>query len=75
VQLGKQQISRIKAIIDSYGLPSRLPPDINFENLIEHIKLDKKVEADQIKLILPERIGKVIIRKGGITDIRNCLEL
>lgn len=71
--LDKQGALRIKLIMDSYGLPSELPMDMNISRLIPYIKFDKKVEAGQIKLILPERIGKVIIRKGNIEELKRYL--
>lgn len=71
--LDKQQVLRIKLNIDSYGLPSELPTDMNISRLIPHMKFDKKMEAGQIKFILPERIGKVIIKKGNIEDLKRYL--
>lgn len=71
--LDKRSVIRIKLIIDSYGLPSELPPDIDINMLITHMKLDKKAEAGQIKIILPERIGKIIIRKCNIEDLKKYL--
>lgn len=73
--LDKEEILRIKLIIDSFGLPSELPKDIKIGKLIKHIKLDKKMDAGQIKFILPLRIGKVIIKKGNIEEIEKYLEL
>ncbi len=69
--IDKRQVMRIQSILSAYGLPSGLPPDLNIDKLIGHMKLDKKFEAGQIKLILPERIGKVIIRKSAIDSLRN----
>lgn len=72
--LDKQQCLRIKSMIDSYSLPSELPTDMNISRLIAHMKFDKKVEARQIKFILPERIGKVIIKKGNIKELNEYLK-
>lgn len=72
--LNRKNVLKIKAIIDSYGLPSELPADLNADKLISHMKLDKKVEAGEMKFILPERIGKVKIQKGiDIEAIRKVL--
>ncbi len=73
--LAKNDVLRIKSIIDSYGLPSELPNDINISMLINHMQLDKKIETGQIKLILPQRIGKVMIRKTDIKDMKKYLYL
>ncbi len=67
--LSKKDYFKIKAVIDSYGLPSELPDDLNVDKLISHMKLDKKVEAGEMKFILPERIGSVRIQKGIAIEI------
>lgn len=74
--LNKKDAMKIKAVIDSYGLPSELPVELNADKLILHMKLDKKVEAGEMKFILPEKIGKVKIQKGiDIEAIRKALSL
>ncbi len=57
------QVFRIKALIDSYGLPSEIPGDINRDDILSSMQLDKKAVAGKLKFILPERIGAVRIRK------------
>lgn len=72
--LNKNDVLRIKALIDTFGLPSELPADLNTNNLISHMKLDKKVEAGQMKFILPEKIGRVKIQKAiNIDDIKKAV--
>jgi 3-dehydroquinate synthase len=55
---------RIKALIDSYGLPSEKPLDINVEHILSSMELDKKAVAGKLKFILPEKIGSVKIQEG-----------
>src|SRR5208337_3014226 len=62
--IDSRAVSRIKAVIEAYGLPSSLPRDISGGALIAHMKLDKKVVGGEMKLILPEGIGKVRIQRG-----------
>jgi 3-dehydroquinate synthase len=57
------QVFRIKALIDSYGLPSEIPVDINRDDIISSMQLDKKAVAGKLKFILPESIGAVKIRE------------
>jgi 3-dehydroquinate synthase len=72
--LNKNDVIRIKALIDIFDLPSELPADLNTDNLISHMKLDKKVEAGEMKFILPERIGRVKIQKAiNIADIKKAV--
>jgi 3-dehydroquinate synthase len=57
-------VLRIKALIDSYALPSEMPSDIDIEHLLSSIELDKKAVAGELRFILPEKIGRVRIHKG-----------
>jgi 3-dehydroquinate synthase len=62
--IGKEQVMRIKAVIDAYGLPSEMPPEVSADSLLASMQLDKKTVAGQLKFILPEKIGAVRIQKG-----------
>ncbi len=62
--IDKDQVVKIKEVIDSYGLPSEMPEDVNVEALFSSMKLDKKAVAGELKFILPEKIGHVRIQKG-----------
>ncbi len=66
--IDKDQVSRIKALIDSYGLPSEMPEDIDAKNILSSMQLDKKTVAGKLKFILPEKIGSVKIHKGVTQD-------
>jgi 3-dehydroquinate synthase len=73
--INRKQVFRIKDLIDSYGLPSEVPADLDINRIFSSIQLDKKVVAGELKFILPEKIGKVRIYKG-ITEesIREVLQ-
>ncbi len=73
--IDRDQVFRIKGIIDSYGLPSEMPADIDMNSILSSIKLDKKAVAGELKFILPEKIGRVRIQKG-VTEksIRELLQ-
>lgn len=60
----KKQVLRIKALIDSYDLPSEMPSDIDINKVLSSVQLDKKAIAGELRFILPEKIGKVRIHKG-----------
>ncbi len=72
--LNRTDLLRIKSVIDSYGLYSNLPQDIDIRRLMRHIKIDKKVSGGNIKFILPERIGKVIIKEIRINELKGYME-
>ncbi|MDO8746914.1 MAG: 3-dehydroquinate synthase, partial [Thermodesulfovibrionales bacterium] len=62
--LKEKTVQRIKSLIESYGLPTKIPVRINRNALLASMQLDKKAVAGELKFILPERIGKVRIQKG-----------
>ena len=73
--IDERQVFRIKALIDSYGLPSEIPKDINRDNILSSMQLDKKAVAGKLKFILPESIGVVKIREDiGEKAIRGLLQ-
>jgi len=62
--INKDVVFRIRRLIGSYGLPSKMPEDININTILSGIQLDKKAVAGELKFILPEKIGRVKIYKG-----------
>jgi len=73
--IDKDQVSRIKAVIDSYGLPSEMPADMDVQSILLSMRLDKKTVAGEMKFIFPEKIGQVRIHKGVTENtIRDLLQ-
>jgi len=62
--IGSDKVRRIKSLVESYGLPSEMPEDIDIKHILSSMELDKKAVAGELRFILPERIGKVKIHKG-----------
>ena len=62
--IDEKAVARIKNLVDSFGLPSALPTDIDMDRILSSMKLDKKAVAGASKFILPEKIGRVRIQKG-----------
>lgn len=62
--IDSNNVTRIKALISSYGLPSEMPKDIDREHVFSSMELDKKAIAGELRFILPEGIGKVRIQRG-----------
>ncbi|MDD4168677.1 MAG: 3-dehydroquinate synthase [Desulfotomaculaceae bacterium] len=61
--LGFSELSRIEALVRRAGLPHKLPENLLLEDLVESFLHDKKVTGGNLTFVLPERIGKVDIRK------------
>ena len=73
--IDERNVSGIKALIDSYGLPSEMPDDIDRNELLASMQLDKKTVAGKLKFILPESIGTVRIETGvSADDVRKSLQ-
>jgi 3-dehydroquinate synthase len=70
--IDKQEVSRIKALLDSYELPSEMPGEISMNDLTEIMQIDKKTVGGKMHFVLPGKIGSVRIH-GGITaeDIKS----
>jgi 3-dehydroquinate synthase len=70
--IDKKEVERIRALINSYGLPQQMPSGIDEEKILASMQLDKKAVAGRLKFILPERIGSVRIET--VTDAAKIRE-
>jgi 3-dehydroquinate synthase len=72
--LEEKAVARIKALIDSYGLPSEMPGEIEINDLMEKMQIDKKTVGGKMHFVLPEKVGSVRIH-GDITaeDIKKLV--
>jgi 3-dehydroquinate synthase len=57
----KEVVSRLEKLLKRIGLPTDLP-EINPEEVIRILAHDKKVRDGKVRFVLPQRIGKVVIR-------------
>ncbi len=68
-------VAKIKALIDSYELPSEMPDGIKINDLIGKMQIDKKTVGGNMHFVLPEKIGSVIIHSRiGPEDIKKLAE-
>jgi len=65
--IGSDEVSRIRHLIKTFGLPTEIPADIDLTALFGAMKLDKKAVSGDVKFILPEQIGRVRIQ-GNILE-------
>ncbi len=66
--ISQEALQRQTDLLKKIGLPVELP-DMDLTKITEAILLDKKIEADKIRFILPQRIGKVIIHPDISLDL------
>ena len=60
--LSETDFERQRTLLKQANLPLTFPPDIASETLCEAMYLDKKTLGGKLRLILPTRIGEVVIR-------------
>jgi len=61
--LSKNDLSRIKNLIQKYELPTSIPENIDLDEMRKCVVQDKKVRKGKIRLPVPTGIGKIIFRE------------
>lgn len=56
-------------LIVKTGLPTKIPDDIDRQQIIDLLKTDKKVKSGKVRFILPTQISKVIITDKITSDL------
>lgn len=57
--LGADDVRRIERLLTTYGLPVKLPENVNVASLMASFASDKKATGGRPKFVLPTRIGAV----------------
>lgn len=65
----KETRDRIEHLIEKAGLPGRIGVKLSVDDIIQVLSLDKKVQAGKVRFVLPERIGRVVVRNDVPEDI------
>ena len=68
----KEVYERIKNLCGKYKLYT-LFEDIDFEKIVEYMKYDKKIKGGKLRIVLPEKIGKVKI--GVEMEVKDVLKI
>ena len=55
------EYNKIKALLEAFSLPTKLPKNINIEKLFKIMSLDKKVKNNEMVYVLPNNIGNAYI--------------
>lgn len=72
--LSSAEISRLKGLIDAYGLPTELPPEMQAESLLTAMEVDKKALSGALRFVLPESIGSVVLEQVDREKIASLLK-
>ncbi|MBG6246071.1 3-dehydroquinate synthase [Candidatus Symbiopectobacterium sp. 'North America'] len=68
-QFSVSDIDRIRALLERAGLPIQGPDVMSPESYLPHMMRDKKVQAGELRLVLPTAIGRSEMRGGVSHDI------
>ncbi len=71
--LGKTDLDKIIKMINSFGLPTKLPRAINKISLIKALTKDKKKGRYEIDVVLIKGIGKVVLKRMDIKKIGEAI--
>lgn len=66
--------ARLDALLQRLGLETQLAPGQDREQLLSLMRLDKKNQAEQIRLVLLEGIGRAVVRPCEPDEIREVFK-
>jgi len=67
--LSADEASRLTRLIESAGLPTRMPPGWDREEFMQALKLDKKRAGAKVEFVLLDHLGHALTHKLGFDDI------
>ncbi len=70
---GANEGQRVKALLEGFGLPVQCP-GYSPDKLWQAMRLDKKVLAGEVRFVLLEKIGKVVMREAGEQEMLGFLD-
>lgn len=60
-------VARISSIIRSVGLPDRIPAEMDLEEILSRLSLDKKKDGGTILFVMIRKLGTPFVN-GGIPE-------
>jgi 3-dehydroquinate synthase len=63
------QVARLEKLLIMSGLPTRIPPGVHAQEVLEAMASDKKAVAGSLRFVVPNRIGSVEVRGDVPTDL------
>lgn len=55
----RAHVRRLEALVEAFGLPARLPREIEHDALLAATRRDKKARAGRVRYALPRRLGRM----------------
>ncbi len=72
----EEDFRRLVELLRRFGLPTRLPPEIGIDAVMESLRHDKKFEADTVRFVLVREIGDAVLSLPGqvmASDLRRTV--
>lgn len=70
-----ETVTRLATLLEKLGLPTGVPDDLNPDDLLGYMRLDKKNRADQLRLVLLDGLGEArIVANCAADDVREVLK-
>ncbi len=72
-RLRSDEAHRLDRLLDAFGLPTRLPPEIDRDRIVEAVFHDKKRKGGAIDFVMLDKIGRASIEPIGWDEFREVL--
>ncbi|WP_088331359.1 3-dehydroquinate synthase [Lacimicrobium sp. SS2-24] len=59
--LDASELCRIVELLKAFNLPVAAPQGMGYERFMQHMRHDKKVQANRIRFVIPEGIGSAVV--------------
>jgi 3-dehydroquinate synthase len=59
--LEASEFSRIESLLQAFDLPTVAPSDMAYNDFVQHMRHDKKVQDGQLFFVIPKGIGKAVV--------------
>jgi len=67
--------AKVAALLEKFHLPTRLPPNISRDRILEALPFDKKFERGQVRFVVTSKIGSARLTSDvTMEDIREAVE-
>jgi 3-dehydroquinate synthase len=70
-----QELARLERLLSAFSLPTRLPPELSPDAVLEAMHRDKKAVGGTLTVVLPRRLGEVtVVRDVPEERVKEVLE-
>lgn len=67
--LEASEFSRIEMLLQNFDLPTAAPEGMHYDEFMQHMRHDKKVQAGELFFVIPQGIGKAVVTKDVSEEV------